>query len=243
MGDKLSVFIDVSVKILKISIPVIFITVITYLFYMRLTVIRTEKTYDDIVMVVENIKNYVKDGGKLKNFNSDFIAYSGYISSDLRMEQTERGNIIYNRYGGLLIFNEAFLNSSERNNYMQMAKDPRLLKNQYKGLNAYTILFTELRRRECRELSQVNWRLKLKNFMGMEVSYITEKNPYNGINKLNRGLLTDNSGREEDVGEYVNLFGGDEGLLSRRTLSKWEAVGACRCLTDNCTFALKFKAY
>ena len=206
MNQKMSVFIDVSLKILKISIPIIFIIVVAYMFYIKITNVRVENTQNDIIMVVENIKNYVKDGGKLNDFNADFIAYSGYLPSDVQTKQTERGYSILNRFGGKLMFHEAFLDTAERDKYMEMAKDPRLLKNQYRGLHAYTILFTELRRRECRGLAQVNWKARLPNFMGMEISYISLHNPYNGINKLSRGLLTDNIGKDLFNALYMVVF-------------------------------------
>lgn len=229
--DKIRELLRSLLRLLVIILPIIFILVVGYIFYLKLTRNRVEKTQEDLVYFMQRVRlNY--PSAKYMDFNADFIGYSDFLPLDVKIKQTDTGSEIYSRFRGRMIFNESPKTTEERRNYLYIKREEKMFQTQYKGLGAYVIMFKDLRHQECVELAIADWKTIFPNYMGQEASFITEREPYNGLERINYYILTDNEG---EVYESA-----DNGVVSRKPLDRWEAMKACKCLSDNCTFALKF---
>lgn len=229
--DKIKDIIRKLLHFLVYFLPLIFIVIVVYIFYLKITKNRVEQTEADLIYFTQRVRtNY--PSVKYMDFNSDFIGYSDFLPLDIKVKQSDAGNEIFNRFGGKIIFTESPKTLAERKNYLYIKREEKMFKAQYQGLGAYVVLFTELKRHECITMAMTNWRASLPSYMGMEVSYITEREPYNGLEKINYYLLADNQDEE--------FKSADNGLLTRQPLNQWDALKACNCLRDNCTVALKF---
>lgn len=228
---KFEQFVRKILKVLFYSLPVIFLFFVLYIFCLRVTKNRVYQTQKDIVFFVNRVRSNYQNM-KYKDFNADYVSYSEFFPMDVKIKQTEDGNEMYSRFGGKMIFLESPRNLAERKNYFFIKREEKMFNAQYQGLGAYIVVFSELRREECIDLARVNWKALAPNFMGLEASYITAREPYNGVENLNYYLLEDNPGED-----YKTL---DKGMIFRTTLTKWEALTACDCLRHNCTVALKF---
>lgn len=229
--DKFKEILRKLLRFLVFFLPLIFIAIVVYIFYLKITSNRVEKTEDDLIYFTQRVRtNY--PSVKYMDFNSDFIGYSDFLPLDIKVKQSDSGNEIYNRFGGKMIFTESPKNIAERKHYLYIKREEKMFRAQYQGLGAYVIMFTELKRHECVAMAMTNWKASLPSFMGLEASYVTERERYNGLEKINYYLLTDNQDEE-----YQSA---DNGTVSRQPLTQWEAMKACGCLRDNCTIALKF---
>jgi hypothetical protein len=228
---KLGQFLRKILKFLFYAMPVIFLFLVLYIFCLRITKNRVYQTQKDIVFFVNKVKaNY--ENMKYKDFNADYISYSEFFPMDVKIKQTEEGNEMYSRFGGKMLFLESPRNIEERRNYFFIKREEKMFNARYDGLSAYIVVFTELRREECIDLARVNWKAIAPNVMGIEASYISRHEPYNGVENLNDYLLEDNPG--EDFKSQ------DKGEIHRQTMTKWQAMNACDCLRRTCTVALKF---
>lgn len=229
--DKIKEIIRSLLRFLVYLLPVIFILIVGYIFYLKITKYRVEKTQEDLVYFMQHVRdNY--PSARYMDFNADFIGYSDFLPLDVKIKQSDTGNDIYNRFGGKMIFNESPKTIAERKNYLYIKREEKMFKAQYKGLGAYVVMFTELKRHECIEMAITDWKSVLPNFMGVEASFVSEREPYNGLERINYFLLTDNQDEE-----YKSA---DNGTVSRKPLTQWEALRACNCMTDNCVVTLKF---
>lgn len=229
--DKLGLFLKKLLKFLFYAMPILFIFLVLYIFCLRVTKNRVYQTQKDIVYFVNKVKsNY--ENMKYKDFNADYVSYSEFFPMDVKIKQTEEGNEMYSRFGGKMIFLESPKNLEERRNYLFIKREEKMFNAQYKGLSAYIVVFTELRREECIDLASVNWKALVPNFMGIEASFISHREPYNGVENLNYYLLEDNPGED--------FKSADKGEIYRQPMTKWQAMKACDCLRQNCTVALKF---
>lgn len=229
--DKFKELLRTVLRFLVFLLPVIFIAIVSYIFYLKLTQYRVEKTQEDLVYFMQRVRdNYASP--KYMDFNSDFIGYSEFLPLDVKIKQSDTGNEIYNRFGGKMIFSESPRTLAERKNYLYIRREEKMFKTQYNGLSAFMITFTDLKHRECVDMAMVDWKKYLPNFIGLEAAFISAREPYNGLERINYYLLTDNQNEE-----YQSA---DNGTVSRQPLSRWQAVKACGCLTDNCVVTLKF---
>ena len=229
--DKLREILRSLLRLLVIVLPIIFILVVGYIFYLKITKNRVEKTQEDLVYFMQRVRlNY--PSVKYMDFNADFIGYSDFLPLDVKIKQADAGSEIYNRFGGKMVFNESPKTTEERRNYLYIKREAKMFQAQYQGLGAYVILFTDLQHQECVEMAMTDWKVYLPNFMGVEASFVTAREPYNGLERINYYLLTDNEG---EVYESA-----DNGVVSRKPLGRWEAMKACKCISNNCTVALKF---
>ncbi len=231
MGDKIREILRSLLRFLVFILPVIFVLVVSYIFYLKLTNNRVEKTQEDLVYFMQRVRlNY--PSAKYMDFNADFIGYSDFLPLDVKIKQSDDGNEIYNRFGGKMIFNESPKTLAERKNYLYIKREEKMFQTQYQGLGAYIITFTDLHRHECVEMAMTDWKASLPNFMGLEASFVSAREPYNGLERVNYYLLTDNQNEE-----YESI---DNGTVSRQPLNRWDAMRACGCLSDNCMVTLKF---
>ena len=229
--DKLRELIRAFLRLLVIVLPIIFILIVGYIFYLKITRTRVEKTQEDLAYFMQRVRlNYPST--KYMDFNADFIGYSDFLPLDVKIKQSDEGSEIYNRFGGKMIFNESPKTLKERKHYLYIRREEKMFEAQYQGLGAYVVLFTELRHHECVEMAITDWKAYFPNFVGIEVSYVSAREPYNGLERINYYLLTDNPG---EVYESA-----DNGKVSRRPFGRWDAMKACKCISDNCTVALKF---
>ncbi len=229
--DRLKELVRKLLRFLVFMLPLFFVLIVGYIFYLKLTNSRIEQTQEDLVYFMQRVRqNY--PSAKYMDFNSDFIGYSDFLPLNVKIKQSDEGSEIYNRFGGKMVFNETPKTLAERKNYLYIRREEKMFKAQYQGLGAYVILFTGLKHRECIAMSMTDWRSAFPNFMGLEASFISAREPYNGSELISYYLLQDN---QDEV--YKSA---DKGTLSRQPLTRWEAVKACGCLSDNCTVALKF---
>lgn len=230
--EKIRELLEIALNIISHLFPIIVCLFVGYLAYLKITSNRAIETQKDIVTFINNV-NSSYNRTTYFYFNTDFISYSEYFPLDLKIKKSDHGNEIINRFGGKIIINESPKNLEERKEYLQLLRDRKAYEKLYSGLGAYTIMFNELNTQECAFLAKADWKKIAPNFMGLEVSYITEKHPYNGIENLNYFILDDN---EDEI--YQSR---DEGKISRTPFSFFDAWKACDCFDANCTVALKFK--
>lgn len=222
------------IKLLFYMLPGMVVIAMFFIFSTEITQKRVLDTQKDIRFFTKNLPICHKPT-YYKNFDSDFVSYySACLREDIKIRKTQSGkNEIISRFGGKILFKESPQNTEERQSYRYLTRDRKIYEKNYHGLTAYTILFTELKAQECTRLATANWKQVSSNFMGLEASHISPKHPYNGIDKLNYYILTDNGDEP-----YKGL---DKGFVSRSHLTNIEAMRACACIKSNCTFALKFK--
>lgn len=221
-------------KIFFYALPVLVAVVMFLIFSNEITKKRVLDTEKDIRFFTKNLPICHKPS-YYRNFDSDFVSYySACLREDVKIRKTPSGkNEIISRFGGKIVFRESPRTKEERQMYRYLTRDRKIYEKQYRGLTAYTILFTELKARECTHLATTDWKQISPNFIGLEAAHLSPKHPYNGVDRLNYYIL-ENNGDEE----YKGL---DEGFASRTQLTNMEAIKACSCLKSTCTFALKFK--
>ena len=220
-------------KLLYVLLPVCLVFFGAYFFYFHFTVQKKiTKTKDDVAIITKNISIGLM-GQKYKGFDSNFMAFSNYLPFDILPKETDLGYQIPNRFGGKMIFYEAVGNQQERMLYFGLYNNQKKYKEVYKGVSAYVILFTNLKQKECMALAQINWRDKHPNFLGQETAFVTISSQQNGLYNLQNYILVDNL----DEAKYKTK---DKGIISRKSLTKQEALKACDCVGRNCRFALKF---
>lgn len=204
-----------------------------YLFYMKITDNRVEKTIEDLVYINNMIKTHHMST-KYSQFTSDFLVYGNYLPVDMRTKKQDDGIYeVFSRFGGKLIFMESPLTEEEEKEYRYVLSSPIAYKNSYHGLSAFIASFSNLHRRECMLLAQTDWKKHLPNFIASEASFITGKFAYNGLDKLHMSVFLDD--------EYKDYAGADRGVVQRGPFPLKQARHACLCVLDNCTFAIKMR--
>lgn len=198
-------------------------------FFIERNIIRTK---DDIVFITKNVHTGLL-GQKYKGFDSTFMAFSNYLPFDLVPKANGNGYQIPNRFGGKMVFVEAVGNQTERMLYFGLYKNPKKYKDVYTGVSSYVVLFTNLKKRDCVALAQIDWRGLVPYFLGQEAAFVNLNSQYNGLYNLQNYILTDNL----NEARYKTK---DKGVISRKPLTKEAAEEACGCVGRNCRFALKF---
>lgn len=189
------------------------------------------KTIDDIVIVTQKIAD---DYGKQKYqmFDTDTAALGDYLPFDIEAEAQGDHYLVPNRFGGQMYFYEAVANKRERDLYFSLYNEPQKYTDIYEGVGAYVILLTQLNKRVCRTLAQIDWPAKISNFMGIEAAYTTPQDLDNGLINLSNYILTDN--------EDEKIKTTDSGTALRKPLTATQAEKACGCSWRGCSIALKF---
>ncbi|MBR1825821.1 MAG: hypothetical protein IJ770_04460 [Alphaproteobacteria bacterium] len=221
------------IRIFVYILPVVAVFVFGYIVYLKITRNHIYDTQKDIAAFVRNV-NTRYNTTIYKNFDTDFVSYSGYLPMDLKIKSTDHGNEIINRFGGKMVFKESPKTVEERKEFKYLSRERKMFAAHYNGLGAYTIMFTELKTQECVGLATTDWKKIVPNFMGLEASYVSKKHPFNGVENLNFQILEDN---ENETAEASR----DEGVISRTPLVLYDALQACACRGDSCQVALKFK--
>lgn len=230
--EKLKEIIKGIIKVLVYLLPVLFALILGYIIYLKIVRNRIYDTQQDIAIFIRNV-NTRYNRNVYKNFDTDFVSYSGYLPMDLKVKSTEHGNDIISRFGGKMIFKESPKTIEERKEFKYLSRERKMFEAHYEGLGAYTVMFTELKTQECVGLATTNWKKIVPNFMGLEASHVSKRHPYNGIENLNFFILEDNGDEE--------IKSRDEGLISRTPMILYDALRACACVGESCQIALKFK--
>lgn len=191
---------------------------------------KISKTYDDVITTNTNIKNFYTE--KFKNFDTESVVLNNLLPFDAKSGSDESGYVVYNRFGGRIFFYEAFYTVLEKRFYMNLYDNQEKYKRIYPGTTAYIMLYTGLSRRECRLLAQTDWKSFIKNYVGMEVSFLDARGKHNGVFNLKTQLLSE--------ADNYHLDSKDSGIISAEPLSEQESQTVCSCKKDNCTVALKF---
>ena len=178
-------------------------------------------------------KRFGKD--KYKNFDTNMVAMTA-LPYDMSPYKKDGTLHIANPFNGEFIISEAMYNKSERTLYFALYDQQKHYHEVYSGVTAYLLVLTNLNRYECMQLAQVDWAAQYSNFMGMEPSFQSDKNPDNGTYNLANYVLVDNQD-EKDINTLTTL---DEGKVFKTPLSGKEAFKQCRCYISDCTIALKF---
>ena len=97
-------FLHNLVKVLLYVLPVVTLLFLAYIFYIDITKNRVIETQKDISLFIQNIETRY-NMTTYKGFDSDFVSYSEYLPSSLKIRRTDHGNEIINRFGGKMIFN------------------------------------------------------------------------------------------------------------------------------------------
>lgn len=233
MGSKSSSAVSSVLKLLYFLLPLCLVLFGAYFFYYHFTVQKKiTKTKDDIAVLTKNVHAGLM-GQKYKGFDSNFMAFSNYLPFDIIPKESGLGYQIPNRFDGKMIFYEAVGNQQERLLYFGLYKNQKKYKDVYKGVSSYVILFTNLKKQECIAMAQTDWKEISPQFLGQEAAYVNINSQQNGLFNLQNYILTDN----QDETKYKTF---DTGVVSRKPLTKQEAINACRCKGRNCRFALKF---
>lgn len=219
-----------ALGLLYFLLPVLLVVLGVFFFHDIFVHNRVNKTVDEIVSNSKQIKFYFN--GIYKNFNNEQIILHDILPFDTKASKTDY--TIQNRFGGQVVFYEAFNNSREKLLNISLLDNPKKYAEVYEGVTAFTMLYTGLSRKECRLLAQVNWRKYTENFVGVEVSNLTPEEKFNGVQNLRLQLLQD-----EDI---YNLQTKDLGFVSAEPLTAQQAEEKCSCSfwDDTCTVALKF---
>lgn len=231
MKKLLDIFKDL-LKFARYMIPVIFFIAVAYTFYLRFTKMDAEQTVEDIIYITTRIREDRQET-VFRNFNNDTVVYGGFLPIDIKTRPSDIGYIIKNRFGSDMFFRDSYKTKDERDYYVSLSKRYEDYSPFYQGVGAYTITFSNLKRRACMLLAQEDWKKAVPNFFGMEVGAVTEQEPNNGWEKLNQGLLVDVNG--------LDYTGTDNSLVANRPLEFREAFRECKCfIKDNCVVSLKF---
>lgn len=219
-------------RFLKLLLPVIFISVVIYMFYLRFARTDVEKTADDLEYITKHI-NTENSGALYKNFDADLVTNSGWLPLDLKTVMTNHGYIVKNRFGSAMIFTEAYRTKEEKDYYRKIRDSGALFSQYYKGKGAYIISFPDIGRSACMMLAQTDWKKQLPHFLGISVGSTDKNNPRAGIDRLDKGLLQ---------GIYeIEYDGSDKAFVANRPLQYAEAFKSCRCfIHNNCIVSLKF---
>lgn len=217
------------VKSFRFLLPLIFILATIYMFYARFTKSDVEKTVEDIVYITSHVHDNLQDT-VYRDFNNDTLVYSNSLPIDIKTEMTGKGYKIRNRLGSQMFAMEAYRTKAEKDYYS--VKNGQTGK-PYRGVGSYIIAFPQIRRRACILLSQVDWKKKVPNFLGISVARMDEENPKGGVERLNLGLL---QGYPK-----IDYNGPDKAFVANRPLSYREAFEECKCfLHRKCAVSLKF---
>jgi hypothetical protein len=154
------------------------------------------------------------------------------------MSTFKKGGLLHisNPFNGEFIIDEAVYNKKERTLYFALYDKQKNYHEVYSGVTAYLLVLTNLNRYECMQLAQVDWAAQYPNFMGIEPSFRSPKNPDNGTYNLANYVLADNQD-EKDINTLTTI---DEGKVFKTPLTGKEAFKQCKCFISDCTIALKF---
>jgi hypothetical protein len=200
-------------------------------YYERNKIVQTISEVKEIVQSVNDKNRH----NKYQNFDTNSVAMTS-LPYNVVPKETKGVYTIPNRFGGEMIFSEAVYNKDERMLYFALYDKQEQYKKLYTGVTAFVLLLTNLNRYECMQLAQVDWAAQIPAFMGMEPSYMSAKNPDNGIYNLSNYVLADNSD-EKDINTLKTL---DEGKVSKTPMPAQDALQNCKCLLSGCSIALKF---
>ncbi len=188
----------------------------------------------DITTITQGIdKSFGKD--KYKNLNTNMVAMTA-LPYDMSTFKKEGSLHISNPFNGEFIIDEAVYNKKERTLYFALYDKQKHYHEVYSGVTAYLLVLTNLNRYECMQLAQVDWAAQYPNFMGIEPSFRSPKNPDNGTYNLANYVLADNQD-EKDINTLTTI---DEGKVFKTPLNGKEAFKQCKCFISDCTIALKF---
>lgn len=218
MSDKKYAF-EAALKLLYFCLPLFFLIFGAYFAYFHISINNNIlKTKNDITIIVNNMSESFK--GQYPALDANIIVMQNILPYDFPVKKSINTYDISNRFGGKLFFYNAYNTVQER------YENPDVL-------GAYIILLTRLTKKECKKLAQIDWRRQSPNFLGLEASYLTAQKNFNGVYNLRNYLLFDNLNEQ-----YSSR---DEGIITRRSLNRYETKEACDCLINTCTVALKFK--
>lgn len=192
---------------------------------------RVNKTVNEIVISDESIRNHFTQ--PFKELDNSKLILNDILA--LGAEVSEKDYTITNHFGGQTVFAEALNTNAEKLLYLSLLKDPQKYHEVYDGVTAYIVSYNGLNLRECMLLSQVEWKKRFSNFMGMEISRSTPEIEDNGTYKLKTQLLSDK--------DIYSAPTNDTGYLFKDSLTSQMAKAACQCsYWDNlCMVALKFR--
>ena len=195
---------------------------------------KIQKALENISSLVENIdKKFSND--KYKEFSTSTVALTA-LPYDMNSYKKDGNTHIFNPFNGEFIISEAMYNKAERTLYFALYDKQDQYHKVYSGVTAYLLTITNLNRYECMQLAQVDWAKSFPNFMGIEPSFRSDKNPDNGIYNLANYVLSDNQD-EKNINDMKTL---DEGKVFKEPLSTKEAFMQCKCFISKCSVALKF---
>lgn len=218
MSEQKSSF-ETVLKLLYFLLPLFFVLFGSYVAYFRIYLQNNvKKTQADVVQIVNNMTETFE--GKYPTLDANLLMVQNILPYDFPVRKTKNSYNFFNRFGGKVFFYNAYNTIAERE------QNPEVL-------GAYIILFTQLTKKECKKLAQIDWRRKIPNFLGVEASYLSAQKTFNGVYNLRSHLLFDNLNEK-----YESR---DEGIISRRSMNRAETKEACGCLINTCTVALKFK--
>lgn len=219
-----------ALGLLYVLLPVLLVVLGVFFFHDIFVHNRVNKTVDEIIGNNKQIKFYFN--GVYKGFNNAQVIGHNILSFETKASETDYA--IQNRFGGQVVFYEAFNNSREKLLYISLLDNLKKYDELYNGVTSYAVLYTGLSRKECRLLAQIDWRKYANNFVGIEVSNLTSEEKFNGIQNLRLQLLQD-----KDIYELQTK---DNGFVSAEPLTSQQAETNCSCSfwNDTCTVALKF---
>ncbi len=172
---------------------------------------------------------------KYKGFNTHLVA-SAALPYSMTTYTKDNKLHISNPFNGEYIITESMYNKEERTLYFALYDKQKQYNKVYSGVTAYMLTLTNLNRYECMQLAMIDWAKLYTNYMGIEPSFRSAKNPDNGTYNLSNYVLADNQD-EKNINDLKTI---DEGKVYKTPLSATEAFGRCKCFISDCTVALKF---
>ncbi len=231
MGNKKDSSVEKILYLLYFLLPLCIIIFGAYFFYFRIYQRNLiNNTVEDIIHFNNGIK--LSFGENYKGINTDTIVFNNILPLDMSVQKTNNTHVLKNRFGGHILFYEAFYTQSERNLFLGLMNDQENYDNMARQISAFIILYTGLSQSTCRALATTPWKNHTDNFVGMELSHLDINSRYNGVFNLKLQLL--------DTPDNIEIKTKDAGFIFDNIPTQKQAKQACNCRGKTCTFAIKF---